>query len=451
MKTKTKGIIAIAFVAAGLAWGAIVNGYSDYTKLGSVPANPGAAYGRVFVGPSGLGCIYSTGASCFTGTSGVSGPSGVSGLSGVSGPSGASGIQGVSGLSGVAGPSGVSGLSGVAGPSGISGATGPSGPSGPSGVSGISGTAGASAPINWGSYGTSAVNLVTLNGAFGPLFGTGTPGVTEALVQSTVSVATSITNLRVNSGNIGAGDALTVTLRVNGVSSALTCTVAASGTACNDTTHSVAVVAGDLVSVIFASSGISLPTSTQLSYGVSQTGAMGPSGGMVQISQIVANGSSGTIDFSSIPATYTNLLIIASGRVSDSASSKNIYIEFNSDTGSNYLSQGTFGSNTTASAFSVAAATPQSQNGILALPGATATTSYAGGGSIFVPGYAGTSFFKSAHATGGLWWSNSTSTQLAAQNNVLWLNAGAINDIKLIDVGGGNFVSGSIFTLYGMQ
>jgi len=40
-----------------------------------------------------------------------------------------------------------------------------------------------------------------------------------------------------------------VTVRVNGVSTTLTCTVAASGQSANDSTHSVAVAAGDRLSV----------------------------------------------------------------------------------------------------------------------------------------------------------------------------------------------------------
>lgn len=137
---------------------------------------------------------------------------------------------------------------------------------------------GAAAAVSWGSYGTSAVNLTTISGLFGPIFGTTAIGATESLVQSAVSSATSLTNLQVKATNVGASDTLTVTLRVNGASSALTCQIGSSGTSCSDTTHSVAVVAGDLVDVIFAATGISLPASAQLAYGISQTGAQGATG-----------------------------------------------------------------------------------------------------------------------------------------------------------------------------
>lgn len=157
-------------------------------------------------------------------------------------------------------------------------AIGSGGATGATGPTGATGAIATPAPVSWGSYGTSAVNLTTISGLFGPIFGTTAIGATESLVQSAVSSATSLSGLQVKAGNIGASDTLTVTLRVNGASSALTCQIGSSGTACSDTTHSVAVNAGDLVDVIFAATGISLPATAQLAYGISQAGALGPAG-----------------------------------------------------------------------------------------------------------------------------------------------------------------------------
>lgn len=163
---------------------------------------------------------------------------------------------------------------------------------------------GAAAAVSWGSYGTSAVNLTTISGLFGPIFGTTAVGATESLVQSAVSSATSLTNLQVKATNVGASDTLTVTLRLNGASSALTCQIGSSGTSCSDTTHSVAVVAGDLVDVIFAATGISLPASAQLAYGISQTGAQGATG---------ATGAAGTGVFQASLQTQSAVNLTGAG------------------------------------------------------------------------------------------------------------------------------------------
>ncbi len=325
MTNKRQNTVLVAFVAvvsgAFALLGAITGGYQDFLQIGT-PSNPSATCelgkpcARLWVsnGASGLvNCHLPSGANCMPvsiGPTGPTGPTGATGVKGATGATGPTGATGVTGVTGVTGPTGVTGVTGATGPTGstgatgatgagttgatgatgatgptgatgVTGATGPTGvtgATGPTGSTGATGASGSSTPINWGSYGTSAVNLLTLNGLFGPLFGTGVPGATETLVQSTVSVATSITNLYVNTGNIGAGDTLTVTLRKNGSSQTLTCQIPASGTTCTDTIHSVTVAAGDLVDVIFAGTGISLPTSSQLSYGVSQTGALGATG-----------------------------------------------------------------------------------------------------------------------------------------------------------------------------
>lgn len=63
-KTLIIGGIFAACVA--LAWGAIVNGFSDYTVLGSAPGNPASGFARLYATASGFGCKTSAGASCLT-------------------------------------------------------------------------------------------------------------------------------------------------------------------------------------------------------------------------------------------------------------------------------------------------------------------------------------------------------------------------------------------------
>jgi hypothetical protein len=81
------------------------------------------------------------------------------------------------------------------------------------------------------------------------------PDTNEYKSVQIVSVAGTFTNLAVKSlGTLSGADTYTVTLRVNGVDSALALTVGAAGTS-GSVTGSVAVVAGDKVTMKFVQSG----------------------------------------------------------------------------------------------------------------------------------------------------------------------------------------------------
>lgn len=82
------------------------------------------------------------------------------------------------------------------------------------------------------------------NGALAPL-----AGVTDLDVAVLVTSPGTLINLYVKSGAVGAGAKHKYTVYVNGVATAITCTTALNGGAASDTTHSVAVAAGDFVSI----------------------------------------------------------------------------------------------------------------------------------------------------------------------------------------------------------
>lgn len=155
-----------------------------------------------------------------------------------------------------------------------------------------------------------------------------------------------------------------------------------------------------------------------------------------------------SITFSSIPGTGTHLLLKVLGRVSDAAAAENLVIQFNADTGSNYWYQLIEGNNTTNSASDSLGlvAVPL----ISAIPGASATANHAGTADIDLEGYAGTTFDKQVTAKWGFYTSGSHPLT-TGQATVDWANTAAITSIKLIDGGGGNFVAGSVFTLYAFQ
>ncbi len=93
---------------------------------------------------------------------------------------------------------------------------------------------------------------------YAPFVGGGNTSGTgaESTVQSGAPAAATISGLYVYlNAALGAGASAVVTLRDGGSAEALTCTVAAGGTSCSDTTHSFNVLKGDLVDWQIATSG----------------------------------------------------------------------------------------------------------------------------------------------------------------------------------------------------
>lgn len=86
------------------------------------------------------------------------------------------------------------------------------------------------------------------------LNGAACSGATTSTYRYTVQSAGTLANLRVwGSAAVVAGGSDPVTVYVNGSATAVTCTIAAAATTCSDTTHSVAVAAGDRISILFDS------------------------------------------------------------------------------------------------------------------------------------------------------------------------------------------------------
>jgi len=77
-----------------------------------------------------------------------------------------------------------------------------------------------------------------------------------------VPVAGTLSKLRVRHDTIATDVNTAFTVRKNGIDTALTCTIAAAGQAASDTTNSVAVAAGDRVSVKIVNSGVTATTAT---------------------------------------------------------------------------------------------------------------------------------------------------------------------------------------------
>jgi hypothetical protein len=150
------------------------------------------------------------------------------------------------------------------------------------------------------------------------------------------------------------------------------------------------------------------------------------------IATATGNGSSATITFSSIPSTYTDLILVQTG--ASSTSSQVIEVRFNNDSGSNYSRTYILGNGTGASSGRDSGVTS-----ILAgLVEANTNT------IMQIQNYSNTTTYKTCLVR-----SNVINTFTAAVVG-LWRSTAAINRLDIF-VGTGNWPTTSTFTLYGIK
>jgi hypothetical protein len=160
----------------------------------------------------------------------------------------------------------------------------------------------------------------------------------------------------------------------------------------------------------------------------------------------VTVGSSGaaTIDFTSIPSTYTDLLVKVSLRSNNAANTDTLFCNFNGNTSTNFTSRRLSGQGTTASGATFTGNTEMHL--FSTVVGANATASTFSNSDIYIPNYAG-SANKSASYDGVT--ENNATNALAALLAGLWSNTAAINRVTLSCTG--SFVQYSTAYLYGIK
>lgn len=160
-------------------------------------------------------------------------------------------------------------------------------------------------------------------------------------------------------------------------------------------------------------------------------------------SSIVGAGGAATINFSSIPNTYTDFLIKLCARSSRSDVYDNFNIKLNGST-SGYSTKFLFGNGSSPSSASTAGASVIDYG---LIPAATATASTFGSAEIYLPNYAG-SAYKSLSIDEVT--ENNATAAYAAIEAALWSSTGAVNQITFSTVYG-NFVQYSTAYLYGIK
>lgn len=180
--------------------------------------------------------------------------------------------------------------------------------------------------------------------------------------------------------------------------------------------------------------------------------AYDPGGYYPIASTTVGSGGSSSIEFTSIPSTYTHLQIrgIARGTRTD-FSIDQLYTRVNSDTGSNYSWHWLFGNGSSASTDSGANATSMNL-GWFATASTSSVTNAFGGVVIDILDYANTNKYKTFRVLtgndfnggGGVY----TGTMVMASG--LWRSTSAITSISF-DPSANDFAQYSEFSLYGIK
>ena len=152
----------------------------------------------------------------------------------------------------------------------------------------------------------------------------------------------------------------------------------------------------------------------------------------------VGAGGASSIDFTSIPSTYTDLVVKVSSRLSSTDTP--VSVRFNGST-SNFSWRRIYGSGSAVS----------SQSGTdtywFYTDTSSQTASTFGSGEIYIPNYAGSNY-KSASSE-SLTENNATLGEMFMVA-ALWSSTAAINQITLVPYAG-NFVQYSTATLYGIK
>ena len=155
--------------------------------------------------------------------------------------------------------------------------------------------------------------------------------------------------------------------------------------------------------------------------------------------QTLASAAS-SVEFTSIPSSYTDLLLLVSARSAVSGT-PSIRMRFNSDTGSNYTNRYLEGNGAT-----VISGSESTTNVLIGnLPGTGATANTFASIDIYVPNYSG-SANKSVSATSAME-TNATTAYLDAIAS-LWSSTAAITIVTAFTTS--NMAIGSSFFLYGI-
>lgn len=173
---------------------------------------------------------------------------------------------------------------------------------------------------------------------------------------------------------------------------------------------------------------------------------------MTPIATSILTAAGATVTFSSVPQTYTDLVLVASVKTV-TGSYPILKMQFNGDTGTNYSYTNLIASATSTVASARSSNLNQAYPGpgiVVAIPDSANTFAT---GLINIMNYANTTTYKtllSRDATPGTNSAAGGSGQVGAYVN-LWRSTAAITSITVTTNNGHNYDVGTSFTLYGVK
>jgi hypothetical protein len=147
-----------------------------------------------------------------------------------------------------------------------------------------------------------------------------------------------------------------------------------------------------------------------------------------------------SVTFSSISSAYTDLILVTQGRNTSSTTNYDVYLQFNSDTGTNYSSTRLYAQGSSMSADALTGWSAIWNGYWYGTNSSDVSTTITQ-----IQNYSNTSVFKSCLTRQYAVNHNSTFSTIG-----LWRNTNAINTIVL-SLPSTQFASGSTFTLYGIK
>jgi hypothetical protein len=171
----------------------------------------------------------------------------------------------------------------------------------------------------------------------------------------------------------------------------------------------------------------------------------------ILLSSTVLGSTQNTVTISSIPSTYTDLLLNVSARNSSPGRYEAFRIEFNGTSANNYHNYSLRGNG---SASGIGSGTYDNLNPYITAnwgQGNGSTANIFSSHSIYIPSYA--SSLAKAVAVTSVTEENSGLVNYAwtVMTAGLWNNTSAINQIKFTSPGGYDYLTGSSFHLYGIK
>jgi hypothetical protein len=160
----------------------------------------------------------------------------------------------------------------------------------------------------------------------------------------------------------------------------------------------------------------------------------------------VGSGGAANIDFTSIPSTYTDLILVYSLRGTNTGTIAPLDINFNNST-TGYSNTSVFGTSTVVYSYKYTTLT-YLWGGLHQANGATANTF--GNGQIYIPNYAGSAYKSLSIDQVSENNASTADAAFAVLNAGLWNNTAAITSVKITNEYG-NWAEYSKATLYGIK